>query len=553
MRVSPVTPTPDAAGPGLAVRAARTLLLTALLAAHFAVPVAAQSDVPGSAVPPVPGSAAPLGIAAEPSAAPAFDPSDGARVFVPVLRFWTTRRDISSGELRAAIEGRSKDLRRVLVGTDDPAGLWARLGVTPAANTTVASPEDVAAAVAGSRRTLGLLLVADVRPDLRALAVDGMSLFGAERLADMAAWPLRDDGPAATAAAARDPDATVDPEGTGTWTLAAGGDVMLDREVYRQAVTLGKGADHPWDLGYAAITGRTCCNVSGGNDISTANRGPRGAVRALLSSADIALVNHEGPAPDAATYHPSGFTFTFDASLLPGLRDAGIDIVSLANNHIRNAGSEGVLQTMRNLRRAGIRHVGAGRDADAARRTTCLDAAGTRVCFLAYDAINTVLHAATDDRPGAAELRSSAVRHDIRAARQAGADVVIVVPHWGVEYTTRVTAQQRRWARAMVRAGADAVLGGHSHVVGPLEFIDGVPVVYSMGDLLFDLPRFEETEEGVIVELTFQGSRLAQLDLHPTVIVDRSRLALLDPAADGRVVLERMRAASRHLTPMGGG
>ena len=150
---------------------------------------------------------------------------------------------------------------------------------------------------------------------------------------------------------------------------------MLDREVHRQAVTLGKGADHPWDLGYAAITGRTCCNVSGGNDISTANRGPRGAVRALLSSADVALVNHEGPAPDTATYHPSGFTFTFDPSLLPGLRDAGIDIVSLANNHIRNAGSEGVLQTMRNLRRAGIRHVGAGRDDRSARSAACRDVA----------------------------------------------------------------------------------------------------------------------------------------------------------------------------------
>jgi poly-gamma-glutamate synthesis protein (capsule biosynthesis protein) len=136
---------------------------------------------------------------------------------------------------------------------------------------------------------------------------------------------------------------------------------------------------------------------------------------------------------------------------------------------------------------------------------------------------------------------------DIRQARRDGADVVVVMPHWGPEYVTRVTAEQRRWARAMVRAGADAVLGAHSHVAGPIESIDGVPVLYSLGNLLFDLPRFEETEEGVLAELTFDGARLAQLDLHPTVIVDRSRVMLLDPDADGEVVLRRMQGASTRL------
>ncbi len=71
--------------------------------------------------------------------------------------------------------------------------------------------------------------------------------------------------------------------------------------------------------------------------------------------------------------------------------------------------------------------------------------------------------------------------------------------------------------------------------------------LYSLGDFIFDLPRFEETEEGVIAELTFQGARLAQLELHPTVIVDRSQVNLLDAEGDGRVVLKRLRAASRRL------
>jgi poly-gamma-glutamate synthesis protein (capsule biosynthesis protein) len=118
------------------------------------------------------------------------------------------------------------------------------------------------------------------------------------------------------------------------------------------------------------------------------------------------------------------------------------------------------------------------------------------------------------------------------------------MPHWGIEYTIRVTTQQRHWARAMVRAGADAVIGAHSHVAGQVAFIDGSPVLYSLGDLLFDLPRFEETEEAILAELTFVGPRLAQLELHPTVIVDRSQVNVLDPSGDGRVVLRRIRTAS---------
>jgi poly-gamma-glutamate capsule biosynthesis protein CapA/YwtB (metallophosphatase superfamily) len=91
------------------------------------------------------------------------------------------------------------------------------------------------------------------------------------------------------------------------------------------------------------------------------------------------------------------------------------------------------------------------------------------------------------------------------------------------------------------------VLGAHSHVTGPLEFIDGVPVAYSLGDLIFDLPRFEATEEGVLVELTFHGPVLTQLELHPTVIVDRAQVNLLRRNGDGDVVIARMRKASKQL------
>ncbi len=464
----------------------------------------------------------------------------GGVAYVPVLRFWTPQRDITLDEVRAAIEGRGEDFDRVAVASDDASGLWEALGVEPGDAVQFGSVDEVRAAVETSRRTLGLLPAESVGPDVRALSVDGLRLFGNGRIESLADWPLLAVGVAGSASeGAFDPGAT--------WTLMAGGDVMLDREPYRKSIIEGKGPDYPWDGGYARITSRTCCTQDGGPAITTKRLGPKGAVRDLLTSADITIVNHEAPAPNRHTYHPGGLVFTVDPGMLTGVAKAGVDIVSLANNHIRNADSLGVKQTIRNLRAADIRTVGAGKDPRRARAATCFEQTGLRVCFVGYDAINTAVHAVSDTRAGAAELVLKDVRADIRALRADGADVVVVLPHWGPEYVTRVFPQQRRQARAMVRAGADVVLGAHSHVTGPVEFVDGVPVLYSMGDLVFDLPRFEATEEGVLVELTFHGAALAQVELHPTVVVDRAQLNLLAPEKDGKVVIARMRKASQSL------
>ena len=121
---------------------------------------------------------------------------------------------------------------------------------------------------------------------------------------------------------------------------------------------------------------------------------------------------------------------------------------------------------------------------------------------------------------------------------------MIVIPHWGVEYTSTATASQRADAAALIADGADVILGSHPHWAGALEQIGAGVVVYSMGDFIFDLPRSERTDEGLIVELTFEGTHLAQVDIHPTIELDRSQPNLLDPS-DGQVVLERIRAASR--------
>jgi poly-gamma-glutamate capsule biosynthesis protein CapA/YwtB (metallophosphatase superfamily) len=444
---------------------------------------------------------------------------------VPVVGFWSATAGISRAGLDAALEGRSLAYRRVLVA-----------GASPGA--TASTPDAIRAAVNADPRTLGLLPASEVTPDVHALAVDGIDLFGNDRLREIADWPLL-----VTATSSTDPP-PFDPDST--WTLVVGGDVMLDRSIYRRTVRQGKGADEPWDGGTAEITGRPCCSAAGHRLPLVRRTGHTGALRAIFRDADLAVINLEGPAVDGFTWHPHGLVFTFDPALLAGLAGAGIDAVTIANNHIGDAGRGGVVETVRHLNELDIAHVGAGRNGTDAHAPAWFDIAGQRVALFGYDAVRPAYNA-TASRAGSARLLAARYRADIAGARVAGADVVVLFPHWGVEYRAVPTARQRSHARALVAAGAALIVGSHSHWAGAMEQIDGHPVLYSLGNLIFDLTRSEETVEGVIVEVTFIGTRPAQIRLHPTVMVDLVQPNLLEAAGDGAVVIRRMRKASQAL------
>jgi poly-gamma-glutamate synthesis protein (capsule biosynthesis protein) len=441
---------------------------------------------------------------------------------VPVVGFWSTTESISGADLDAALDGTSRAYRRVLVAGTLP-------GATPS------TPAEIRAAVNADETTLGLLPAGEVTADVRALALGGADLFGNGRVRDVAAWPLL------VPAAPGEGTPSFDP--ADVWTLVAGGDVMLDRSIYRRTVVQGLGADYPWDGGYAVITGRRCCSAAGFRLPVVERKGDAGAVRALFRDADLALVNLEGPAVEDFRWHAHGLTFTFDPALLTGLKEAGIDAVTIGNNHIGNAGPDGVIETIRHLDELGIAHLGAGRDSTSARAPAWLEIAGQRVALFGYDAIRPADYA-TAKRAGSAGLVSKQYKADVASARDAGADVVIVLPHWGVEYRATPTIKQRAHARALTAAGTTLILGSHSHWAGATELVDGSPVLYSLGNLIFDLTRSEETVEGLIVEVTFVGARPAQIRLHPTVMVDLVQPNLLESAGGGARVIERVRTAS---------
>ena len=228
-------------------------------------------------------------------------------------------------------------------------------------------------------------------------------------------------------------------------------------------------------------------------------------MRSLIEGADLAIANFENPAPDDPSWHTSGTVFSAEPSLLEGLANAGIDWVSLANNHIRDAGGDGIIETIDNLDEYGIASGGAGEDLEAASAPSILEANGVSVAFLGFDTI-AGYYTAEADRAGSAYMNTVNLREGVAAANEAGADVIIVFPHWGTEYDATPFDRQRKLAEVAIEAGADMVIGNHAHWAGAMEVFDGRPIWYALGNFVFDQTWSEPTMEGITLELTFNGA-----------------------------------------------
>jgi Bacterial capsule synthesis protein PGA_cap len=541
------------------------LVVAGLLALGIAVPMSggelgfgAGSSVP-SGVPPSP--SAPLGAAGSPSpaatasveptaappetASPVPTPALARAAIVPVTQFRSPSTVTNRSEVARVLAGTSNRYEALALVADEADAILAALRVERPSDTSRLVLADDAAALtkslAKNRKRLAFIRADDVTPAVRALAWGDRTLFGVDRVTKATDWRLKVELPARAAEATFDPSAT--------WTLFAGGDILLDRGVYQTLRIRGRGEDFPFDGGTAEITSRCKdCSPLGWDLPRTRRTGNAGAVRDLISGADIAMANFENPAPNRFTWHTSKTVFTADPTLIDGLADAGIDYVSIANNHIGDAGDAGILQTIANLKKRGLKSSGAGKDLAAARKPGILDANGTRVAILAYDAIAPGYHAAKGE-PGSSKLTLSNVKAGVKAARKSGADVVIVFPHWGVEYRYSPFANQQRLAHQILDAGADMIIGNHAHYAAAMEVYKGKPIWYALGNFVFDQTWSEPTMEGITLELTFQGAELRQIRLRPHIILDKAQPNFLDPAGDGRVVLGSIYDASRGILP----
>ena len=462
--------------------------------------------------------------------------------FAPVTSFRTGRTGTSAADVSGMPSGASPFASLVLVKADATVEL-AALGVSASALgshlVTVASADALMTTLAKHQTWLGFLRADQIGPGVRALAWGSASLFGETRVASLAAWPLHAQLPVAAGNVAYDPAAA--------WTLYAAGDLGLDRGAALAIKNHGNDPNYLYDGGTVKITGHCKhCSQFGWDLPYTQRTGHAGAVRSLIEGADFAIANMEEVAVKNFTFHSHGTVFTGNPAYLAGVRDAGFDWVSMANNHVGDFGPAGVLQSMNYLTQYGLLHGGAGANTAAAHKPSIVTIKGVKVALLSYDTIAPVYNA-TSTKAGSARMTNAYLKRDIAAARKAGAQVVIVWPHWGVEYTAGPTATQRTLAHDAIDAGADLVIGNHPHWAQAMEVYKGHPICYALGNFTFDQTWSEPTMEGISLEFTFSGSRLVQVWLHPHLVLDWAQPNFMDPAGSGKVVLDQIFKASKNL------
>ncbi len=213
-----------------------------------------------------------------------------------------------------------------------------------------------------------------------------------------------------------------------------------------------------------------------------------GALRTVLGPADVAVVNLETAITDRGTEQPKIYHFRASPAALTTLHRAGVDAVSMANNHAVDYGADGLADTLAAQAASPIPVVGIGRDAAQAFAPAVFTVRGTTVAVIASTQVDDVtVHAfsATDTRPGVAgNLDNGRLLAAVRAAREAY-DVVVVFLHWGSDYVGCPDGAQVATAKALSRAGVDVVVGGHSHRVQGAGWLGHAYVGYGLGNFVW--------------------------------------------------------------------
>ena len=278
-----------------------------------------------------------------------------------------------------------------------------------------------------------------------------------------------------------------------TWTLLAGGDVLMDRS-------------------------------------EAAGIDPFAGIDPSLGSADIAVVNVEMTISDRGEPADKQFVFRAPPSAAERIAAAGVDVANLANNHAMDYGAAALVDTVDLLEANGVIALGAGATSlDAYRHRIIEVRPGVRVAFVGASMVVPLGFPATQTRPGiASAYQRDRVLANVRVAAE-DANVVIAVVHWGIERMTCPEGRQRDFSFELLRNGADAVIGQHPHVLQPVVFDDGKLVAYSLGNFVWHY-RSGITGETGVLQIDFDGTEIVGWSFHPHLLDSNGAPV---PAAEG--------------------
>lgn len=247
----------------------------------------------------------------------------------------------------------------------------------------------------------------------------------------------------------------------------------------------------------------------------------------ILKQADITIGNLEAPFYDkgksvVGTGYITGRGYIFKANpkMVKSLKYAGIDILSLANNHISNQGLSGIKYTVNLLNKNHIKYSGAGNTSACARVPALITKNGFTYAFLSYTYKSNNLQTISQQK-GVSMMLQKNLKTDIAKAKKS-ADIIVVSMHAGTEYSYHPNTSQNKFAHYAINSGADLVIGHHPHVVQGFEIYKNKPIFYSLGNFIFDdMPS--SSLNSIAVRLTYQFNKVVEIEFLPAKIKDKFR------------------------------
>ncbi|MBD0381155.1 CapA family protein [Paenibacillus sp. WST5] len=266
---------------------------------------------------------------------------------------------------------------------------------------------------------------------------------------------------------------------------------------------------------------------------------PYSNVSDFLSKPDYTIANLETPITTRGTVQKKDYVYRSSPLALPALKGSGIDLVNLANNHVMDFGTEGLLDTMASLDQEGVKRIGAGKDLNEAYQPVIVEKQGMKIAFLGFSrVVPEASWKAGPGHPGVAETYSHKLPVEAIQKAKEQADLVVVIAHWGVERSDNPDKNQKDLAHRYIDAGADLIVGGHPHVLQGFEQYKGKWIAYSLGNFIFTTNDIPKTWETVILEAACSKDK--QCDVHLVPILTKGALPTPMNTEDGAKLFQRL-------------